>query len=592
MNMISIRYIFAAVFIASVGATVLPEHAKADTLQFSGWSAAMAHYYTYTFTVNINKSTYAPGEAVTTTSSFVSNVCANGYSEGDGGTVTATVNGVTQTIETPYVLVGTGNFTAQNSPGTYNAVFNATGTGYGEPLYAYAYYGLNEYDQWGWMVDTSGPLATGQATIPYNVIATPIASITASPSTVANGAGTTLSWTSSNTDYCERTGVGSNYNGAASGAPYSSGTAIGTTNTAATSALVYNPTVFYLRCHGLNGSYAYSSVSVAITAPTATLTASPASIPYNGSSTLSWSSTNASSCSPTGSWTNSGLLSGSVGVGPLTTTQTYGLQCTGAGGTSSLASATVTVGGAPVNGTCGTANGVSYANGSSSYSPNTQCSSGTPSTTAFPTAGNTVTWTCAGANGGSTSPTCSASQRNVSAPTATLTPAASNVSYGGSTTLTWTTTNATSCTWAGGFTPLTVGSSGSVSTGALYNPSTTFQFASCTGPGGTTANPASATVTADAQPRVLIAASPVRVKAGTASVISWSASGATSCTVTGPNIGGPGVNSRTDYAVGTTTQSVTVTTQSTYTISCTISGPGSPNLQTATVNVVPTFQTY
>jgi hypothetical protein len=99
-------------------------------------------------------------------------------------------------------------------------------------------------------------------------------------------------------------------------------------------------------------------------------------------------------------------------------------------------------------------------------------------------------------------------------------------------------------------------------------------------------------VTADAQPRVLIAASPVRVKAGTASVISWSASGATSCTVTGPNIGGPGVNSRTDYAVGTTTQSVTVTTQSTYTISCTISGPGSPNLQTATVNVVPTFQTY
>ena len=69
-----------------------------------------------------------------------------------------------------------------------------------------------------------------------------------------------------------------------------------------------------------------------------------------------------------------------------------------------------TVNPAPVNGSCGNANGVAYAYGSTGYSPYAQCGSGSPSTTAFPAAGSSQSWTCSGTNGGSASGTCSASQ--------------------------------------------------------------------------------------------------------------------------------------------------------------------------------------
>jgi hypothetical protein len=62
------------------------------------------------------------------------------------------------------------------------------------------------------------------------------------------------------------------------------------------------------------------------------------------------------------------------------------------------------------NGACGSADGRTYPNGSSSYAPYTQCSAGNPSSTSFPAAGSSVTWTCSGQNGGSQSANCSASQ--------------------------------------------------------------------------------------------------------------------------------------------------------------------------------------
>lgn len=58
--------------------------------------------------------------------------------------------------------------------------------------------------------------------------------------------------------------------------------------------------------------------------------------------------------------------------------------------------------------TCGTANGKTYSYGSGSYGSDTQCVGGTPDNSAFPAAGNTVTWRCSG--NGATSGTCSASQ--------------------------------------------------------------------------------------------------------------------------------------------------------------------------------------
>ncbi len=74
--------------------------------------------------------------------------------------------------------------------------------------------------------------------------------------------------------------------------------------------------------------------------PTASLTATPATIAAGGSSTLAWSSTNATSCTGT-NFTTGGAVSGNISVTPAATTA-YSVSCTGAGGTVSAA-ATVTV---------------------------------------------------------------------------------------------------------------------------------------------------------------------------------------------------------------------------------------------------------
>ena len=86
------------------------------------------------------------------------------------------------------------------------------------------------------------------------------------------------------------------------------------------------------------------------------------------------------------------------------------------------------------------------------------------------------TWSCEGYGGGTTA-SCSESK----APTAALSASPSTIDSGESSTLTWSSTYATSCTAAGGFS--TGGAtSGSASTGVLT--STQNYQVSCTGPDG------------------------------------------------------------------------------------------------------------
>ena len=66
-----------------------------------------------------------------------------------------------------------------------------------------------------------------------------------------------------------------------------------------------------------------------------------------------------------------------------------------------------------VNGACGTANGVAFAHTDTGYGSYTQCAYGSPSNTAFPAPGASVSWTCSGVNGGTVSPTCTASRDSV-----------------------------------------------------------------------------------------------------------------------------------------------------------------------------------
>lgn len=69
-------------------------------------------------------------------------------------------------------------------------------------------------------------------------------------------------------------------------------------------------------------------------APTLALSASPVSVVVGQTTTLTWSSTNATTCTASGAWSGARALSGSQGLAPASAgTFTYSLACSGAGGT-------------------------------------------------------------------------------------------------------------------------------------------------------------------------------------------------------------------------------------------------------------------
>jgi hypothetical protein len=155
------------------------------------------------------------------------------------------------------------------------------------------------------------------------------------------------------------------------------------------------------------------------------LSATPTTVAAGGTATLSWSAANADSCSAKGGWTTSQSVSGTATVGPLQSTTVYELDCTSATLGTKAATATVTV-----------------------------------------TAGG-------GGGGGSPPP----------APTVTLSANPTTVASGATTALTWSSTNATSCTASGGWSGA-LATSGSRASAAL-TVATTFTL-SCTGSGGST----------------------------------------------------------------------------------------------------------
>src|SRR5581483_11312629 len=112
-------------------------------------------------------------------------------------------------------------------------------------------------------------------------------------------------------------------------------------------------------------------------------------------------------------------------------------------------------------------------------------------------------------------------------PTVSLTAASTAVSSGGSPTLTWSSTNASSCTASGGWSG-SLATSGSKSTGSL-TAATTFSL-TCTGAGGTS-RPASVAV--NIVPTATLAASPPAVSQNGTSTLTWSSTNATSCMASG-----------------------------------------------------------
>ena len=293
---------------------------------------------------------------------------------------------------------------------------------------------------------------------------------------------------------------------------------------------------------------------------------------------MTWTSTNASYCSSY--WTNSSATSGSGVVTPTSTT-TYTTTCYNSSGQSAAATATVYVNQAQIPTVTLTANPSSIQSGGnstltwtstnasycSSYWTNSSATSGSGVVT--PTSTTTYTTTCYNSSGQSAAATATVYVNQAQIPTVNIYANPTSVNYNGSSTLTWNSNNATSCSASNG----TNGWSGNRSTsGTFYTGvltyTTTFEI-NCTGSTGQQAYD-SVTIYVNnnqnnySQTSVSISADQTNIPYNGSTIIRWYPINATSCYGSGGSNGW--ATTQSAYSSSFNTGPLTYTT--TYTISC------------------------
>jgi hypothetical protein len=183
-------------------------------------------------------------------------------------------------------------------------------------------------------------------------------------------------------------------------------------------------------------------------------------------------------------------------------------------------------------------------------------------------AGFTLLAACGGGGGGANT----GNPNPPPAPTVSLTANPTSITAGQTVTLTWSSTNATSCTAAGGWSGAKA-ISGTEVTAALSG-ATTFTL-SCTGTGGSTS--ASASVALVSPPTLTLTAAQTALTTNYPTTLTWSSTDATACTASGGWTG-------TRPTSGTDSTGL-VATASTYTLTCT--GPGGSASQQVNITVTP-----
>ena len=438
----------------------------------------------------------------------------------------------------------------------------------------------------------AGTCAAIQLQATVNVMPCPTvagSTFAASPSSIAPGDSSTLSWNVPAATSVTISGVPGTFgsSGSVAVSPASTTTYTLTATGAGTcSSITMQATVSVASCPTVAGS---------------TFSASPSSIAPGGSSTLTWNVPNASSVTISGVAGTFGA-SGSVAVSPSATT-TYTLTAAGPGTCAAIQlQATVTVAACPtVAGSSFTASPTTIIPGGSSTLTwnvpaatsvtisgvaGTFGSSG--SVTVSPAGTTTYTLTAAGPG------TCASIQLQATVTVTacqtivSLSASATTINQGQSTTLSYTLTGATSAT----ITDLTSGAVTGVpvqSGSLMVTPATTRTYRlAAVGPCATVTQDITITV----NPAVVInsfAASVSPICSGQSTTLSWSATNGTSATISAPGL--PGSPVVVNPVSGTLNVSPTTTT--TYTL--TVNGAGSQSVTsqtTVTVNQPPTINTF
>ncbi len=279
----------------------------------------------------------------------------------------------------------------------------------------------------------AGGSATDSAYVTVNQVTyqAPVINLYASPTSVAYGGTTNLTWNVSNATSCVASNGWTGNKNANGGTQSIGNMTAGTT--------------FVLTCTGQGGSASDSTfVSVAsqpVNPPTVSLYASPTSVAYGGTTNLTWNVSNATSCVASNGWTgNKNANGGTQSIGNMTAGTTFVLTCTGQGGSASD-STFVSVASQPVNpptvslyasptsvaygGTTNLTWNVSNATScvaSNGWTGNKNANGGTQSIGNM-TAGTTFVLTCTGQGGSASDSTfVSVAQQNI-LPTVTTNPA-------------------------------------------------------------------------------------------------------------------------------------------------------------------------
>ena len=430
-------------------------------------------------------------------------------------------------------------------------------------------------------VDSNG---AASATISQTVtVAAPFsvsASIAASPTSAEAPGSSTITWTSADATSISVSGPGLNST-ATSGSQAVSGLAVGTHT-------------FTITAQG-NGGPVTQSASVTVTAApvvSASISASPTSATAPGSSTITWSSGNATSVAVSGPGLNSSAASSTQTVNGLAVgthtftiiaqgnggpvTQSATVTITAAASVSASISASPTSTSAPGSSTISWSSANATAVSVSGSGVSSTATSGTQTVTGLAAGSYDYTITAQGPNGPATqavtvvvaSPATVTGAISVS-PTTGTSPA--------STTVSWTTANATSVAVSG---PSLASSTatGSQTVSGLAAGTHTFTL-TAQDPGGPISRTATFTVSAPF-PTVSgsISASPTTATAPGATTLTWSTADASSVFVSGPGVASTAPSG---------TQNVTGLAAGTHTYTLTAQGNGGPITRTVSVTVNP-----
>ena len=373
-----------------------------------------------------------------------------------------------------------------------------------------------------------GPGGTVTRTVTVTAVGAPSVTLNAAVPAVELGKPVVLRWSATDAPACKASGAWTGdlaSTGTLSSLPPSKGVK-----------------TFTLACTGPGGSGRASVKVDVLPKPQLTFSALAAEVATGKSTTLRWRATDASSCAASGAWSGEQKISGSVPTGALSNAlNTYTLRCVNAIGE---AAQTVSISVLPppvLSFTLSTA--VVSPEGSVTISWATtnarSCRAsrnwsgekgdrGSETLSGLTRGSKTFTLTCTGAGGTATQTLALAV---AAPPKLTFSATSTAVAIGAGTRLSWSTTDATDCfatgAWSG-----SRGKSGSLATEEFSTRGDRTYGLTCSGPAGSVSGTVTVKVLG-AVPTLIFTALPAKVGFGSPSLLSWRATGATSCTASG-----------------------------------------------------------